>query len=174
MKAINKKRLLLLLFQLLLCMVLLQIILGNRAFMQSDDNMSIQGNNNISANFSGFNQVALGSIDVYESIIQRPLFVMTRSNVVEETRQVEQTNGKPPPLLLIGVVITPETKTALLSNTQSKEVITLKSEELFKGWKLSEIEHNRVVFVKDARIHELLLEAQDSQKPLTKSQPRRR
>lgn len=174
MKAINKKRLLLLLFQLLICMVLLHIILDNRASVQSDNSVSTQSGNNISANFSVFNQVALGSIDVYESIIQRPLFVMTRSAVVEEPGQVEQKNGKPPPLLLIGVVITPETKTALLSNTQSKEVVTLKSEEIFNGWKLSEIEDHRVVFVRDSQSHELLLEVKDTEKPLTKSQPRRR
>lgn len=174
MKTINKKRLVLLLSQLLICMVLLQIILGNRESVLPDDSSFIADDNNISANLPSFNQVALGSIDIYESIIQRPLFVMTRSNTVEETTQVEQKNANPPPLLLIGVVITPETKTALLSNTKSKEIITLKSEEVFKGWKLSEIGHNKVIFVKDNKNHELLLEVQDSPKPLTKSQPRRR
>lgn len=173
MSSINKRRLVLFILLLLLSMLLLQIIRNYSKPVAVDNNL-VAVDANVLSSLTGMNNMVMGSIDAYETIIQRPLFAISRSNIVEESKAVEKESNKPPPLVLIGVVLTPETKSALFREAASNEILSIKSSDYFQGWKLTEIENNRVVFLKDERTHEILLQQQDSQKSLTRSQPRRK
>lgn len=140
------------------------------------ENTAMEAGENVFTGLSGFNQAELGSLDAYDSIIERPLFAISRSVLPEETEQVEQQEQKLPDLLLIGVIITPEGKSALLRNKKTNEMLSIKAGEEIKGWALSEIDHKKIVLQRDTRRIELELEseAQDSQKSKSKSRFRPR
>jgi len=174
MKTINKKRLSVLLLLSIVCFLVLQFILARYQAANSIEQAAVDAHETVIAGAAGFNQSELGSLSAYQSIIERPLFTISRSNLTEETGEPEQVEQKLPDLLLIGVVITPETKSALLRNTKSNEMVTVKAGEKFKGWDLSEIDQQSVVLQKDTQRIELELEAQDSQQSKTKSRFRAR
>ena len=174
MKTINKKRLFLFFLLLMLCFLVLQFVLARYRAANSFEQAAVEARETVIAGISGFNQSELGSLAAYESIIERPLFTISRSNQPEESGKAEQVEQKLPDLLLIGVVITPDSKSALLRNTKSNEVLTINAGEKFKGWELSEIEQQKVVLQKEAQRIQLELEAQDSQKTKAKSHYRAR
>jgi len=171
MKTVNKKRLSVFFLLLVFCLLVLQFILARYRAASSIEQIAIEARETVIAGTSGFNQSELGSLAAYESIIERPLFTASRSNLPEETAEVEQVEQKLPDLLLIGVVMTPDSKSALLRNKKSNEMLTINAGEKFMGWELNEIDQQKVVLQKESQRVELELESevQDSQKSKSKS-----
>lgn len=174
MTSINKKRLILFLLLIVTIILLLNSIKANRYLSGSDDiNTPLQEKVETN-NLSGFNQVALGSLAAYDAIVEKPLFVVGRNVVIDKKEVAQKGNIEVPDLVLIGVVITPDSEVAMLSDMKTKKFITLKTGDEFKGWKLSEILNDKVVFNTQERSHELLLHAEESKKPINRSRPRRK
>jgi hypothetical protein len=89
---------------------------------------------------------AAAPISDFSETLTRPLFHESRKPAPEvaaptpETPSVEQ-----PPLQLVGVVIVPEGRSALIRMPRSKELVEVLVGERIEGWRLESIETDRIV-----------------------------
>ena len=85
----------------------------------------------------------------YDTIEERPLFVEGRRPPSEEPEEPEEVavvaNINPPSMTLLGVLITPDGRFALVRTQQPPEVKRLHEGDLVDGWKLAEIAPGRIL-----------------------------
>ncbi len=121
----------------------------------------------------------LPPLEDYAEIVERPLFIQERrpppaqeAQVAPETA-IETGAGAPPPFVLVGIVITPETKEALLLKPGQKDLIRGLIGQRFDGWKVDSIEPDRVVVSRGTGTTEIELERKSSALPKRKVPTRR-
>jgi hypothetical protein len=92
----------------------------------------------------------LPALASYDMIEERPLFVEGRRPPPEEDEESAEesvtVSVTPPSLSLLGVLITPEGRLALVRTSKPPEVKRLREGDLVDGWKLAEIGAASILF----------------------------
>lgn len=94
------------------------------------------------------------AVDAFADLTKRPIFVASRRSLGEiKAEQAQQTAALPeappqplPPLTLIGIIISPKGRTALLKSPQSKDTLILGEGEGIENWTVAEIGDDHVTF----------------------------
>jgi hypothetical protein len=112
----------------------------------------------------------------FSEIVERPLFDGSRRpfEPPEPTAQTAVTPRPPPPtppprITLIGVVITPQSRSALLLDELRRELIRASVGTSVSGWELSEVSPEGVVLRQGQRTHRLDLIENDNKGSNTSS-----
>ena len=102
----------------------------------------------------------------YSEIIKRPLFSLDRKPPIVENEQVIETIdiGELENLVLFGVVISGETKYAILGNRKNDTTEQLKEGHRYKGWQVSSISADSIQFVGEDAQYELFLSPDESER----------
>jgi hypothetical protein len=97
-------------------------------------------------------QFAVPPIDAYQEIVTRPLFAETRRPPEESPEPAGEEVATPVPaqplpdgLRLTSVVLTEDTRMALLQDPRSKRLARLRVGQEFEGWRVAEILPGRIV-----------------------------
>jgi hypothetical protein len=100
----------------------------------------------------------LSNLSAYAEIVRRPLFSRDRRPPSVAAPSIV---ARPPAaireLRLTGIVIGPDTRTAILSDGKRKKEVRLSKGEAYKGWTLQELADDGVVFTHGERTVELPL-----------------
>ena len=90
----------------------------------------------------------------FSGIVERPLFNETRRPFVPEVPPTKSAKGVRPIKVLhkldwelVGVVLTPQRRSALLWSRKRKKIISVQQGAEFEGWKLEEVLSNKVIVV---------------------------
>lgn len=106
----------------------------------------------------------LPALDEYAEVTARPLFNEDRRPDPEEEGgegepEQEQLAGlEPPPVTLSGVIITPETRVAMLEHNRRNEQLALEQGDTLDGWTLESVEERRIVFASGDALEPVMLE----------------
>ena len=99
----------------------------------------------------------LPTLDAFAEIVDRPLFNPTRRPLEADPGPSAAVPTPPPDWTLIGTVITPNKRSALLWSPRSREFFRLEPGMTNGGWELSEIGPDEVVLQRGATRHQLEL-----------------
>ncbi len=107
---------------------------------------------------------AMAPIESFSEIVTRPLFSELRRPPIPDA----EPGGEPEPIavpkvqrglfVLVGVVITGQTRLAIVRNRKANEVVRLERGARIEGWTVESIEPDRVVFRQGAEIDEVNLD----------------
>jgi hypothetical protein len=118
------------------------------------------------------NSFSISSLEDYQEIVDRPLFYETRRppspEVPEVAVQEEPEEEQPLALTLIGVMVTPDAKVALVQNDDTNKVERLKLGDEIGGWEVQFIDSDNVVINKSDETKELAL-LRNKRKPSLKT-----
>lgn len=137
-------------------------------YPQIDVNVS-SSSDTTSANASA-SQLKAGSkpkpLRAYSEIVKRPLFSVDRKPPKVENEQVIETIdiGELENLVLFGVVISGETKYAILGNRKENSTEQVKEGHRYKGWQVSTISADSIQFVGKDTQYELFLSPDESER----------
>lgn len=109
------------------------------------------------------------SLENYAETVARPLFNQGRK---PSQAGVDESANNDNPLVLVGIVITPELREALFLSRQDNEVVHALIGDWVEGWKLDSIEPDRVRVHRGGRTAEIILERGASAPTPQKSQVR--
>ena len=99
-----------------------------------------------------------GGLERYSEIVARPLFSRSRRPVAADTAKVKvERPSEIDKLVLTGIVSGPDTRVAMLVNTQNKKEVRLVEGQSYNGWKLKSFSEGGVTFSYRGRTRELPL-----------------
>jgi len=109
------------------------------------------------------NPVAQQPLDALSATVTRPLFAASRRKPVPVPPpvvqpvivQVQPSNPEPPPVVLTGVVSTPQGMIAILSQNSGQKSKLAKVGEDLSGWRISEITEKRIIVEQGDRRFEM-------------------
>lgn len=96
-------------------------------------------------------------LEAYADILDRNLFDRSRRVPGVEAEEPPASAAEPLPLVLTGVVITPQTRFALLTDNTPDNVVRLKPGESFGRWVLVEVRRDGVTLRRGTQFRELPL-----------------
>lgn len=109
----------------------------------------------------------VASLDKYNEIIRRPLFLDTRRPPEDPPEDPPEPSPEPPSadetFTLLGVVLTPEATMALLQDDKSGEIARVQVGEQVNGWHLKAVQANSVSLSKGDQAVDLPLVRDRSQ-----------
>jgi hypothetical protein len=111
-----------------------------------DDNIPLPNKNVSDFEIEPVQPFQVAPLNNYRNIVERPLFLTERrppEEAPEETPISESPVGDED-LVLLGVVLTPDTNMALLQVDQRGQVARLRVGEKVNGWELQSVEANQV------------------------------
>lgn len=126
---------------------------------------------------------AMGSIDAYREIVERPLFSETRRPPEPFTQpaapavpQISRAPAARADLVLLGVVITPDSRRAVLRSASDKKANLKGLGDDINGWQLAAIEPRKVRLTRgtEEKVLELERKAAPQRKPTKQTASRRR
>jgi general secretion pathway protein N len=97
-------------------------------------------------------------LEAFSEVVERNLFERSRRASGERTEEAGAPAHEPVALTLTGVVITPQTRLALLSDNTPDNVIRLRPGESLGQWVLVEVRRNGVTLRKGTELRELPLD----------------
>ncbi len=111
-------------------------------------------------------QDKLKALQAYAEIVQRPLFAIDRKPPAEQNEAVDESVdiGELENLVLLGVVISGDTKYAIVGNRQEKSTEQVKEGHRYKGWRVSAIVPNSIKFVGRDAEYELFISPNETNK----------
>jgi general secretion pathway protein N len=116
----------------------------------------------------------------FRETLARPLFAATRRPPPKETEpEPEKVEPAPVKARLLGVIITPEGRTALVSLPTASDIVQLTIGQRLEGWSLEQILPDRIILRRGALTQEVEIErdiapAPRRTRPGTQAKPRRR
>lgn len=139
-----------------LCAFLLLLLAIQRLFGGGDSAVEVIDLNDNNRPRAGALQTSgfeLEPLNRYQAIVQRPLFNDTRRPIVEKKPgaseaelAAQKTPTELPPVTLTGVIITPDSRYAMIRNTRNNEFFALTVGTTLEGWNVDSINPRRVVF----------------------------
>ena len=105
-------------------------------------------------------------LNAYNEIIKRPLFsIDRRPPAIQNSQVVESIDiGELENLVLFGVVISGDTKYAIVNNRKEDTTEQIKEGHRYKGWRVSKISSDSIQFVGEDAQYELFISPNDSTK----------
>ncbi len=126
---------------------------------------------------------AIAPIESFSEIVTRPLFSELRRPPIPDAEPGGEPEPEPEPIavakvhrglfVLVGVVITSQTRLAIVRNRKANEVVRLERGARIEGWTVESIEPDRVVFRQGAEIDEVKLDDSLAPPPAVPTRKRR-
>jgi hypothetical protein len=94
----------------------------------------------------------------YQELVARPLFWTERRAVVSESPVPATTANQPLAFVLIGVVMSPQSKHALLSKPGSDEVLKVQPGDIVEGWQVESMAADSVTLSRGGERQQITLD----------------
>ena len=165
---------------LLVCSLLAVMIyteikgLGNH---DDDFDQNVEKNQNVKSDGGILNNIAQNDVAIsqFSEILNRPLFVQGRMPYEEE--KIENISApvmSPLRLSLEGVVLSPESRVAVVKDLSTNEIIRLGVGISHNGWRVQSIEPQTVEFERNGEVQSINIELANEPKENTGKPPERR
>lgn len=102
------------------------------------------------------------SLDQYQELVARPLFWSERRALEIESPAEVSTGNQPLAFVLIGVVMSPQSKHALLSKPGSGEVIKVQPGDIVEGWQVESMTADSVSLSRGGEHQKIYLDEERS------------
>jgi type II secretory pathway component PulC len=99
------------------------------------------------------------ALEDFPEILERPVFTASRRPPERREQTVER--AQPLTVVISGILITPDSRMALVSSAKDQKPLRLRVGDAIQGWKVVEIDYRRVVIRRGAaeRVLDLRIEA---------------
>jgi len=114
------------------------------------------------------------ALQIYQTILDRPLFIKGRRPPEPPPPAVVAKNTKPLHFVLEGVALSGNKRVALLRNARSRELISIEEGGAQDDWSITSVLADRVVMSRNGLEQELLLEPPVTEPPLPKALKKQR